>query len=326
MSDVLKYRLPGQTAKIQKFGFFEPIQSLHTIEGFVVSGFEEGHLFRFAEGRMYESEEFSFAENTPPVISQREYLLETQGILNSFEAYGLEKVVYSRVRSLAFNEELLNQVFENLCSTYPKAFVYLISSSHFGTWIGATPEILLHQQNDHLFTMSLAGTRKENDKSDWGDKEAHEQKVVTDYIVDKLQGLKLNDLELNGPYTFSAGPVSHLRTDISCSLGSVTVQEVISALHPTPAICGIPKDPATTLIGQREMHEREFYTGFIGLIGKNESRLFVNLRCAQIFKGKAFLYVGGGLTKASIPELEWEETENKAKTLLTVFESQQQKQ
>src|SRR6202021_687877 len=96
---------------------------------------------------------------------------------------------------------------------------------------------------------------------------------------------------------------------------------LVSELHPTPAVCGIPLNDATQFIKETEGYDRGYYTGFLGpcnMDGKTE--LYVNLRCAELFADCINLYVGGGITKDSIPENEWEETEMKSKTLLSALE------
>jgi isochorismate synthase len=95
--------------------------------------------------------------------------------------------------------------------------------------------------------------------------------------------------------------------------------ELINALHPTPAVCGLPRERALKLIAQHETHNRNFYAGLIGKKSKQELAVFVNLRCMQVTKNDFLLYIGGGITQQSIPENEWNETENKAKTLARVL-------
>ncbi|MEM6517510.1 MAG: chorismate-binding protein, partial [Bacteroidota bacterium] len=112
-------------------------------------------------------------------------------------------------------------------------------------------------------------------------------------------------------------------------------------LHPTPAVCGFPKLDAKQFILENENYNRQYYTGFLGELNfKNrrtrntnrrnvensaygsfrlESDLFVNLRCMQIIKNEAHIYVGGGVTRDSTPEKEWEETTNKAATMMDVL-------
>ncbi len=98
--------------------------------------------------------------------------------------------------------------------------------------------------------------------------------------------------------------------------------KLIAGLHPTPAVCGLPKADAFLLIQKAELHNRKYYTGFLGPWKmENESQLFVNLRCAELGTDKINIYVGGGLTEASNPEAEYQETVHKSKTLLSVIEN-----
>ena len=91
--------------------------------------------------------------------------------------------------------------------------------------------------------------------------------------------------------------------------------ELLKALHPTPAVGGMPKDLSKEFILQNEGYDRTFYAGFMGFDNGNEAEYFVNLRCAQLFSNKVKLYVGGGIMPDSIPEKEWKETEMKSKTI-----------
>ena len=95
-------------------------------------------------------------------------------------------------------------------------------------------------------------------------------------------------------------------------------------LHPTPAVNGVPKEQSKRLIKQIELEgsnqDRSLYSGFIGLASKTSSKLYVNLRCCQLTKNNAHIYVGGGYTIQSKVENEWEETESKSETLTRIFD------
>jgi isochorismate synthase len=253
-----------------------------------------------------------------------------------------EKVVLSRVEGLPISEENPIQLFQSLLSVYPTAFVYLWYHPDIGLWLGATPETLLNIEGLRFKTMSLAGTKKHNDTSEtaWGTKEINEQQIVTDYIVNNLQGV-LNNINVKGPNTVKAGQLFHLQSKISGILKSDILKSVVETLHPTPAICGLPKAEAKNFILNNEKYNREFYTGFLGELNiktsksrntnkrnvennayssiKTTSELFVNLRCMQIKNKHALIYVGGGITKDSDPQLEWEETVNKTQTMMRVL-------
>ena len=101
---------------------------------------------------------------------------------------------------------------------------------------------------------------------------------------------------------FIAGPVKHLVKHFSFEQGEVAIADIIESLHPTPAVCGLPRESAMKLIEEEEQHNRSLYAGVIGVIAEDESKLFVNLRCAQLFEQKALLYIGGGYTVDSIVE------------------------
>ena len=96
--------------------------------------------------------------------------------------------------------------------------------------------------------------------------------------------------------------------------------QIADKLHPTPAVSGLPQKEAIELIDSIEEHERSLYAGCIGVLG-DRTDLFVNLRCAQLIENEYFLYLGGGFTKDSIAKKEWQETENKSRTLLDILEN-----
>lgn len=98
------------------------------------------------------------------------------------------------------------------------------------------------------------------------------------------------------------------------------MEKLINALHPTPAVCGLPKAVAEAFILQNENYDRSYYSGYLGELNLNErTSLFVNLRCVELENNLASIYVGGGITADSIPENEWEETVSKAEVMKKVL-------
>ena len=98
------------------------------------------------------------------------------------------------------------------------------------------------------------------------------------------------------------------------------MKNLLNTLHPTPAVCGLPKEAAKSFILRNENYDRTFYTGFLGEININlVTDLFVNLRCVEIEEGFAKVYVGGGITEESIPEKEWLETHFKTTTIKSIL-------
>ncbi|RYX92238.1 hypothetical protein EON78_06510 [bacterium] len=216
---------------------------------------------------------------------------------------------------------------QRLVNKYPNAFISLISIPEVGTWIGASPEILLKIENNQLTTMALAGTQiykgQELEEIEWGLKEKEEQLTVSEYIEEKFVNLSVNDFNKSIPTTVIAGNVLHIQTLFSYSSDNINEfsTNFISGFSPTPAVCGYPKDKSLNFLLENESYNRQFYSGYLGLINIfDKSNLFVNLRCMQIKNDKAVIYVGGGITADSVPEKEWYETELKSQTLLSVLE------
>lgn len=238
-----------------------------------------------------------------------------------------QKVVLSRKEIVMVENLDFAIIFERLMQSYPTAFKYCWSHPKVGMWIGATPEQLLKADGNRINTVALAGTQKyeENHEVAWGEKEIEEQKFVTDFIVDNLKDMA-SELSTSRPYTLKAGTLLHIKTDIEAVLKPGNhLKKVVSILHPTPAVCGLPKAAAKDFILQQEGYGREYYSGFLGELNKDfataesKSDLFVNLRCMQVKENQAHLYIGCGITKDSVPEMEYRETVNKSLTMKRIL-------
>jgi isochorismate synthase len=266
--------------------------------------------------------------------------LVTNAII-AIEKERLKKVVVSRKEEVRLTESNPMALFERLLAKYPTAFVYCWYHPKIGLWLGATPETLLSVTGNRFTTMALAGTQAYTgeDNPVWKAKETVEQQLVTDYLIASLES-SVSNIIVAATKTIKAGSLLHLSTKVSGVLNS-DLMEVVKALHPTPAVCGLPKTVAKQFILDNENYDREFYTGFLGEINSKEktsrntnrrnvennayaaiktvSNLYVNLRCMQLTDVKASIYVGGGITKDSIAKNEWQETVNKTETMKAVL-------
>ena len=195
-----------------------------------------------------------------------------------------------------------------------------------GLWMGATPEKLVTLQNGKFHTTALASTQtyKDNLNPVWGNKEKKEHQYVVDYIVsqikDQQNGIILKNFTVSDTYTVKAGNLLHLKADIIGVIGDFELKKLLDTLHPTPAVCGLPKESSKSFILANENYDRTYYTGFLGEINVDlETALYVNLRCVEIVGTTAIIYVGGGITLESIPENEWSETSNKTFTIKSIL-------
>jgi isochorismate synthase len=237
------------------------------------------------------------------------------------------KVVLSRKEEAELPNLDVTILFQKLANAYPNAFSYCFFHPKIGLWLGAFSEQLIKMGGAIFTTMAVAGTQlfQEGKEVIWEDKEKQEQQYVTDFILENLKGMT-SEITVSNPYTLRAGGIIHIKTDIKGALKKESgLKEVLAILHPTPAVCGLPKKITKDFILNNEGYNREYYSGFLGEINKdfvskeNNTDLFVNLRCMQIIDNKVFIYVGGGITKDSIPENEWNETVNKSMTIKKVL-------
>ena len=273
-----------------------------------------------------DKDNYHFSENIS--VSKSDYLDRATYLTNKLKDGELQKVVLSRVVQKDLKKILnTSKLLNNLVNKYKDAFVYLFHLPEEGTWIGASPETLYKSVDNSIYTTALAGTRlasENNGDPVWSLKEKEEQHFVTLFIESLLSELSISSYEKQGPVNIIAGNLAHLETTFKITESAVKLKigKLIAGLHPTPAVCGLPKAEAYLLIQKAEQHQRRYYTGFLGPwnIAK-ESQLFVNLRCAELDRNKINIYVGGGLTASSNPEAEFQETVHKSQTLLSVVEN-----
>lgn len=322
----LVFKSPETISPTAHLGSWEKIDiESFSKKGFILTDFNKQNTFQFdateeIDVSRLDNVDLPITSNPIPMSSKEEYLITCQKYISLCREGDLKKIILSRIKwSPLKNTIKLGVLFQELCTMYPNAFNYVLNIPRVGCWIGASPEILLTSSESSYNTMALAGTKPKWDITKWNSKELKEHKYVVDYISDVLVN---NDLSFKRgvvPETVVAGNVKHLKTDFKIDHFIDPIKLAIE-LHPTPAVCGVPKNEALRTIDKEEGHDRCFYTGFLGCINKERIRLFVNLRCAQLFSNRIAIYVGGGITADSVPENEWKETEYKSQTLLSVIE------
>lgn len=354
------YRKPN---RVGMDGLLQETNDLHatkdfTEKGFVFSPFDDAEksvLIPFEGSECVHSdfvmpkhpdsnqEENHLQFKTVSSESQEHYIDLIKKGVKAIENKQFKKVVLSRAEIINLSESNPIAIFKKLLATYPSAFVYCWYHPKVGLWLGATPETLVKIEGNRFSMMALAGTQDYNGTLDvvWQEKEKQEQQFVTDFIIDTLKP-SVESFKVSGVETVKAGNLLHLKTMISARLKpDASLQHVISSLHPTPAVCGLPKLDAKQFILKNENYNREFYTGFLGelnyettsaprssrrnienrayAITKTSTQLYVNLRCMQLKDQQAIVYVGGGITKNSKPESEWEETVSKSLVIKSVL-------
>jgi isochorismate synthase len=324
-------------------GLFQQNDTLFSVtdlteKGFVFASFDGSKTFLIPENESemihndFQNKEITILDIVPTlqneIVKNQFKSLVSKGI-QAIENKEFKKVVLSRKETLNLPDFDAVEAFEKLIHLYSTTFVYCFYHPKIGTWLGATPEQLLRANDTEFQTIALAGTQKDTGLQEviWAKKEQEEQQYVTDYIVEKINNVA-SEVVVSKPYSIKAGSIWHIKTDISGFLNSnSSLQQLIQLLHPTPAVCGFPKEQSKKFIVENENYDRTFYTGFLGeLNSNNQTDLFVNLRCMEIEVGskhtrtQAHLFMGCGITKDSISEKEWEESSNKSLTMKKILD------
>lgn len=322
------YAKPNETIL---HGIFQNDETLNVFEsqsGFVFASFysETNVVFPLSNSEVlqeeinFETEDNSFQLETKS-NENAQILFEklVRNGVSEIENNTFEKVVLSRKIEVSQQVDFIKS-YQNLLKKYPTAYRYLWFHPRVGLWMGATPEQLAKITNNTFETVALAGTQVFSKTISWQEKEIVEQQLVTDYIKSRTENL-VEVLQISESYTQKAGNLVHLKSDISGKLKqNVSQLDVINALHPTSAVCGMPLEKARNFIIENEKYNRKYYSGFLGEFQiQEQTNLFVNLRCCEIEKDSTAIYVGCGITKDSQANKEFIETENKAKTILSVL-------
>lgn len=362
------WRLPNSQTKKLIISFFAspintPLEEL--VEGFIFAPFNKTERNYFLKADL----SFSFSEGileepkSPGEISSHNWLNEVvskasnrkatphysdkktsassvdkntfeqfvKACVNQIEQGTFEKIVPSRPKSINLPASFDSiDAFQKLCRAYPNAMISFISIPKVGSWLGATPELLVSVENKTMFkTVALAGTKLFQQGTNlknvaWTQKEIEEQALVSRYIINNFKKIRLREFEEHGPKTVVAGNLMHLKTELSVDMVATNFPQLgsvmLDLLHPTSAVCGMPLEPSLAFLQANEKYDREFYSGYLGPVNiNNDIHVFVNLRCMQLFENKAIVYAGAGVTVDSVPEHEWEETEMKLNTLLNVI-------
>lgn len=348
------YRIPGEKVihvivqLKSKASLFYDIEELNGRSGFVIAPFRIGKNTPIVLLRPDEVREIKFdsteecADDIKPdyynPVAERalrsvRYASCTEKYVDCFNVFikalrqkQFDKLVLSRDQKLDVPLKFSPAAaFHEACNKYLYSYVYLCYTPQTGVWLGSTPEIILAGEKNEWSTVALAGTQSlQNGKlpQEWDDKNREEQEYVASYIRSQLLSFNIQPVE-SGPYPVFAGALSHLKTDFHFSLpDNNKLGDLLKLLHPTPAVCGLPKEEAYRFIQDNEKYDRRYYSGFIGTLNPGgKTDLYVNLRCMNISSEQLILYAGGGLLASSELEDEWLETEKKMQTMFNLIDN-----
>ncbi len=149
-------------------------------------------------------------------------------------------------------------------------------------------------------------------------KDRAEHDFVVKDMVERLGRLGCDVRREGEPHVLTLARIQHLETRIAAEVpGGVSLMDLLGVLHPTPAVCGIPRDVALGILTESEVFERGWYAGPVGWLDSQGGGIFVPaLRSAVCSGGKWRLFAGAGIVPGSDPALEWEETKIKFQPVL----------
>jgi menaquinone-specific isochorismate synthase len=254
--------------------------------------------------------------------TREEWIQNVEKALEKIERKELQKVVLAR--SCTLELAATPDPFALTAALQRKAegaFVFCLQSEN-EAFFGATPELLFSRKGQDITSEAVAGTRPRGRNVE---EEAHLQKELLAsakdlrefspiplYLQTTLSPLCLSPLVFSPLSIHTTQNVQHLYSKCSGKLkANVTDDEIIQQLHPTPALCGSPKEKAASLIAELEPFSRGLYGGILGWSTPNASEWIVGIRSCLLQGNKAILYSGTGIVEGSDPEKEWDELNQK---------------
>jgi isochorismate synthase len=260
------------------------------------------------------------------IVCDDGYRDRVAAVRDAVRAGAVEKVVAARRVELELADELpLHEVVGRLETLRSAGCRFAM---RFGTevFLGATPERLVARRGPMVFSEALAGSCGDGDPGAAerllaSPKERHEHDLVVRHVAGRLRSLCSHLDWPSSPRLARASRVSHLHTPVRGLLRSPAhVLDLAAALHPTPAVGGVPIATAANWIARREPHARGWYASPIGWFDRaGDGELEVALRSALLAERRAFLWAGAGIVAGSDPEGETRETELKLGAMLGVL-------
>ncbi|WP_135662319.1 isochorismate synthase [Halorhabdus rudnickae] len=273
----------------------------------------------------------------PPGIAGRHQLpdrdawtAQVEAALERVDRGTLRKVVLAGAQSVDLEGDLsVPAVIERLASTYPDCvrFAFRPEQPGAGTFFGATPERLVSRRGRTVETTALAGSAGRGETTDedaWladrlrsSGKDRHEHALVVEAIREQLEDVA-ETVETGDRTIRKLATVQHLQTPITATLETdVHVLSLVAALHPTPAVGGLPPDAALSAIREAEAFDRGWYAAPIGWFDPTgDGEFAVGIRSALARDRNATLFAGAGIVADSDPDAEWDEIHLKYRPIL----------
>ena len=246
--------------------------------------------------------------------NHEEWSFAVQKALKAIKKNELEKVVLARMK-----EYLLHKVFSvydyinSLRNVRKNTFVFFYAPNEEEAFFSFSPERLYLRKDRMLLSEALAGTNYKKKKNLLKDpKENQEFSLVKSSIENVFSKLCSSPIHSSKTTLLETQNLQHLYSRIEGILPSLYEDEkLLQELHPTPAMAGLPKDKALSLLLELEPFTRGYYAAPLGWIRANSAEFITGIRSGLLRKNSLYLFSGTGLVKDSTAPSEWEELEQK---------------
>jgi menaquinone-specific isochorismate synthase len=258
-----------------------------------------------------------------------------EAAIDRIDAGDLRKVVLAQALAVTLDRPLsVPDVLADLGETYPDCYRFLVEPTDDPdrpSFFGATPERLVSRHGRTVTTGALAGTTGRGDtptEDDWlaaelldDEKNVHEHDLVAETIREQLAPFA-SSVTAGGRRVRRLETVQHLFTPITATLDHDThVLDLVEALHPTPAVGGLPPERALATIRETEPFDRGWYAAPVGWVDAAGNGSFaVAIRSALARDRTATLFAGVGIVADSDPDREWDEVQLKYRPILDELE------
>jgi len=268
-------------------------------------------------------------EHTP---NEKQWHHQINDVLAKIKQKEFKKVVLARKSVVELDSDMsAAQLLKSSCAENKHSFHFLFALDDAQAFIGSTPERLYYRNGQELETEALAGTIGRGDNvqhdlelADWlaqDPKNLIENQYVVDDIIDRLT-LHSDTVESqNNARPVRLRKVQHLKREIHAHLKKgVNGVQLLSALQPTAAVAGLPREAAIKYIQENEPFSRGWYSGSMGYISHQKAEFCVAIRSALVTEVGLQLYAGAGIVKGSKASVEWIELDRKMATLLSLLQ------
>ena len=268
----------------------------------------------------------------PDYSSWEKNVKETLSLLSPGQ---LEKVVLARKTELHFSRPPDSMFFlKELMKQQADGYLFYFQPVCGVSFLGATPERLYRRLSDKIETEALAGTRQRGKTSDedimignelkTNPKDLQEHRCVSRTVEERMRFLCNSVQILSKEQIIKLDRIQHLRTQFCGILkDGITDPEIITSLHPSPAVAGYPRNEALRRITDLERFDRGWYAGPVGWVSCDSAEFAVAIRSCLVNNTRIFLYAGAGIVSGSDPYMEWQEIESKIANFTVLMDSSQ---